>query len=133
MDILLSSHLLEEVERTCDRAVILAGGEVAVAGTLDELRGVGSGAVVELDDRADEVAAALAAQGLEVARQGGRLEVTSTTMPEEALFDALRDALATNGAALRRLVARRTSLEEVYLRVGSAPSGAPAAETVPTP
>ena len=32
MDIVLSSHLLEEVERTCDRAVILVGGEVAALG-----------------------------------------------------------------------------------------------------
>ena len=32
IDIVLSSHLLEEVERVCDHAVILAGGEVAAAG-----------------------------------------------------------------------------------------------------
>ena len=29
IDIVLSSHLLEEVERICDQVVILAGGEVA--------------------------------------------------------------------------------------------------------
>jgi len=125
MDILLSSHLLEEVERTCDHAVILAGGEVAAAGTLDELRGVGSGAVVDLDDGVEEVVAGLRARGLDVARQGGHLEITSATMPEQALFDALRDSLAANGAGLRRLVARRTSLEDVYLRVGSAPPSEP--------
>ena len=42
--VLLSSHLLEEVERICDAAVILAGGVVAAAGGIDELKGVGQGA-----------------------------------------------------------------------------------------
>jgi ABC-2 type transport system ATP-binding protein len=122
IDIVLSSHLLEEVERICDRAVILAGGEVAVAGSLDELRGVGSGAVVELDDHVEAVLGWLTARGLDVERQGSRLEVTSSAIPEDVLFDELRDALATTGAGIRRLLPRRASLEDVYLRVGSAPA-----------
>src|SRR5215213_1216288 len=61
IDMVLSSHLLEEVERVCDHAVILAGGEVAAAGGLDELRGAGSGAIVELDDGMDAMEARLGA------------------------------------------------------------------------
>jgi ABC-2 type transport system ATP-binding protein len=121
IDIVLSSHLLEEVERICDQAVIIAGGEVAVSGTLDELRGAGSGAIVELDDGVEAVAALLTGRGLDVVGQGRRLEVTSKTLGEEILFDELRDALAVTGAGLRRLLPRRASLEDVYLRVGSAP------------
>jgi ABC-2 type transport system ATP-binding protein len=121
IDIVLSSHLLEEVERICDQAVIIAGGEVAVSGTLDELRGAGSGAIVELDDGVEAVAALLTGRGLDVVGQGRRLEVTSKTQGEEILFDELRDALAVTGAGLRRLLPRRASLEDVYLRVGSAP------------
>jgi ABC-2 type transport system ATP-binding protein len=125
MDIVLSSHLLEEVERICDRAVILVDGEVAAAGTLDELRGDGHGAVVELDDGIDAVAALLVAAGIEVRRQGSRLELTSTTLAEDALFDIVRDALALSGAAVRRLLPKRASLEDVYLRVGSVVTDAP--------
>jgi ABC-2 type transport system ATP-binding protein len=122
IDIVLSSHLLEEVERICDHAVILAGGEVAAAGGLDELRGVGSGAVVELDDGMDAMEARLGASPhLEVRRQGGRLDVTSVELSEDALFDAIRDALADTQCALRRLLPRRASLEDVYLRFGSTP------------
>jgi ABC-2 type transport system ATP-binding protein len=36
--ILLSSHLLDQVERLCERVAILAGGRIAAVGTLEELR-----------------------------------------------------------------------------------------------
>src|SRR5215213_144108 len=39
IDVVLSSHLLEEVERICDAAVILGNGRVVAAGSLDVLRG----------------------------------------------------------------------------------------------
>ena len=48
---LLSSHLLEEVERVCDSAVILAGGEVVASGPINELTGADRGLLVEVDDR----------------------------------------------------------------------------------
>jgi ABC-2 type transport system ATP-binding protein len=122
IDIVLSSHLLDEVERVCDRAVIIAGGEVAASGSLDELRGVGSGAIVELDDGVEAVTSLLQQRGLQVRGQDRRFEVTSTALPEEVLFDELRDVLAATGAGLRRLLPRRASLADVYLRVGSAPA-----------
>src|SRR3954454_21834117 len=135
IDMVLSSHLLEEVERVCDHAVILAGGEVAAAGGLDELRGAGSGAIVELDDGVEAVAARLAAwPQLQIRRQGARLDVTSATLSENLLFDAIRDALADTHASLRRLLPRRASLEDVYLRVGSAGGAAPSpASPAPAP
>ena len=37
--VLLSSHILPEVERTADRAVVIAGGRIVADGTLAELRG----------------------------------------------------------------------------------------------
>jgi ABC-type multidrug transport system ATPase subunit len=36
--VLLSSHLLDQVERLCQRIAIVSGGRVAACGTLDELR-----------------------------------------------------------------------------------------------
>ncbi|PIB65045.1 ABC transporter ATP-binding protein, partial [Pseudomonas sp. 2995-1] len=36
--VLLSSHILSEVERLCDRVGIIRGGEIIESGTLDELR-----------------------------------------------------------------------------------------------
>ena len=36
--VILSSHILAEVEQTCSEAIIISGGAIAAAGTLDELR-----------------------------------------------------------------------------------------------
>ena len=48
-------------------------------------------------------------------RSGSRLEVTASVEQEDQAFDAVRDAVANAGASVRRLHARRASLEEVFL------------------
>ena len=63
MHIVVSSHDLEEVERICDAVVIVEGGTVVREGPLDELRRGPEGLVVEVDDKADELAALLAGRG----------------------------------------------------------------------
>ena len=114
INILLSSHLLEEVERVCDAVVILGGGHVVANGSIDDLRGSGSGYVVEVDDRSAEVAQALRARGLHTELDGRRIVVSST---DERSLDAVRDCVATVGTGLRRLHPRRLTLEEVFLGV----------------
>ncbi len=56
IDIILSSHLLDEVERVCDSAVIIGDGQTIASGTLDQLRTqVGGGTRVELGANDDQV------------------------------------------------------------------------------
>ena len=62
LHIVISSHHLEEVERICDAVVIVEGGEVVRAGTLADVRRGPEGLVVEVDERAEELARALAAR-----------------------------------------------------------------------
>ncbi len=112
INILLSSHLLEEVERVCDAAVILGGGRVVANGSIDELRGGGSGVVVEVDDRPGPLVAALTARGLAPAVDGYRLTIATST---DADLDVIRDAIVVSGAGLRRLMPRRRTLEDVFL------------------
>jgi len=115
--VILSSHLLEEVERVCDAVVILSSGTVAAAGTLDELRGGGGAFVVEADARVEELAASLRAEGLEVEVTGTRLLVTGD---ELAVVDGVRDACAKLGIGIRRLQRRTATLEDVFLAGTSA-------------
>src|SRR6478736_573501 len=86
INVLLSSHLLDEVERVCDSAVILHDGMVAASGSLADLRGTGEGLVLELDaDPAQHslVVDILRASGAEVRDDESRLLVTGG----EDLFD----------------------------------------------
>lgn len=119
INILLSSHLLDEVERVCDSAVILHDGMVAASGSLAELRGTGEGLVLELDAdplQLSRVVDTLRARATDVRDDGTRLFVTGG----DDLFDLVRDAVVDAGAGIRRLQARTVSLEDVYLGVGVA-------------
>ena len=120
IDIILSSHLLEEVERVCDNAVILAEGRVAASGTLDELRGNSEGYVVEVDDDPADLVARLRANGLDVVVDVRRLTVTGDADRFGDRISAIvRDELAASAVGLRRLHPRRISLEDVFLAAGS--------------
>ena len=116
--VLLSSHLLEEVERICDAAIILNGGVVAAAGSLDELRGEGEGVAVEFDGDQALVDAALTTiygTGAVIRPEGRGFVITG----DDRLFTTVRDAIATSGVGIRKLGRRTVSLEEVFLGVGA--------------
>jgi ABC-2 type transport system ATP-binding protein len=120
IDIILSSHLLEEVERVCDSAVIIAGGEVVASGPITELTGADRGLLIEVDDHVGDLILALRASGVEVTVDGTRLVVTGALGgADDALYDVVRDAVAATGAGLRRLTNRTVSLEDVFLEVGT--------------
>ena len=120
IDVVLSSHLLDEVERTCDAAVILSEGRVVASGTLDELRGGSRGLVVELTAGDAPFADWLQRAGCEVGRDGPRLVITrGRSSPEHDLHDLVRDAATATDAQLRRLGPLTVSLEDVFLGVAS--------------
>jgi ABC-2 type transport system ATP-binding protein len=113
INVLLSSHLLDEVERVCDSAVILVDGRVAAAGPLDELRtGVG-GWYVEVEVGTEQLAEALRRAGTTVTPDGRRLLVEGI---ESAAV--VRDTVAALGLGLVRLERRRLTLEDVFLEAG---------------
>ena len=90
IDIVLSSHLLEEVERVCDSAIILSGGRVVAAGTIAELTGVGRGVLVEVDGGRRSWSHALrrrAARPCSV--DGDRLIVDTATATPTILYDVV--------------------------------------------
>jgi ABC-2 type transport system ATP-binding protein len=111
IDIVVSSHQLEEVERICETVVILDAGRVVRSGRIADLKEDVNALLVEVDERAEELAALLRAAGLEVELDGGPLVVSGA----EGVHDAVRDAVADLGIGLRRLEPRRQTLEDVYL------------------
>jgi ABC-2 type transport system ATP-binding protein len=121
IDVVLSSHLLEEVERVCDSAIILSAGRVAAYGSIAELTGVGHGVLVEVDEHASELAHVLRERGATVELEGDRMIVDVDGPPPTAdtdrIYDIVRDALVVTGAPLRRLTNRTVRLEDVFLEV----------------
>jgi ABC-2 type transport system ATP-binding protein len=107
--VLVSSHLLSEVQQTVDRVVIISHGRLAYEGTLDGLEGGGIARVqVDAADR-EGLARALEAAGGQVEAGADGLRVSGLDA------DAIgRHALAA-GVPLRLLVPEREGLEDVFL------------------
>ncbi len=121
IDVMLSSHLLEEVERVCDHIVALDAGVLVAQGSLADLIGDEDGITVELveiDDHPDsvsEVATRLERAGLEVRVDRVTLQVIGPD--RDQLLDLTRDAIADVGARVRRIVTRRRTLEDLFTKV----------------
>ncbi|MGI8793564.1 MAG: ABC transporter ATP-binding protein [Acidimicrobiales bacterium] len=123
-DVILSSHLLDEVERVADAAVIIDQGRVVRAGSLTELRGVDrSELLVELDVDATDTASMLQEAGLAAIADGRMLTVA---LESPNVFDVVRDTIARAEVPLRRMRTRTATLEEVFL-AGSASGTEPVA------
>jgi ABC-2 type transport system ATP-binding protein len=116
LHIVVSSHHLEEVERICDSVVIVEGGEIVRAGSLADVRQGPEGLVLEVDERADEVAELLRERGVDVTV--GEPKGVLLLGASDGVHDAVRDAVAELGVGLRRLGPRGRTLEEIYLAVG---------------
>jgi ABC-2 type transport system ATP-binding protein len=117
IDVILSSHLLDEVERVSDAVVILESGRTVAGGTLGELRTTGEAELlVEVDEGGGaRLVADLAKAGVAAVVDGDRVVVA---LENERVYDLVRDAIVAAGLSLRRLERRRTSLEDVYLSAG---------------
>jgi ABC-2 type transport system ATP-binding protein len=109
--VLLSSHLLGEVQQICDRVGVISQGRLIADATVDELRG--STALVLTAQPLDD-AARLAAELLGASRVGrydGRLRLDAG--PADAA--RLNQALVLAGVQVSELRTEERSLEEVFL------------------
>ena len=116
--IVLSTHLLPDVERVCDHAVIMHHGKVRFVGSIDELRstrGRDRELAIEVKADAAKLAEALGAAGATCVVDSpvaltGTLPVDATT---DLIFRRARDA----GLQVRALGVRRETVEAAFLRV----------------
>lgn len=111
ISIVISTHLMGDVERTCDAVVVLDAGKVirtgAVAGLTEETETI----LVDVVEGAGALADALALRGLAVQVEGNRL--TLATVSGEG-YDTLRDAIVESNALLYRLAPERHTLADVF-------------------
>jgi ABC-2 type transport system ATP-binding protein len=119
--VLLSSHILAEVEALCDRVSIIRAGRIVESGTLAELRHLTRTSITaELARPADGLAGLPGVHDLQVDGTRARLQVDTANLDE-----VLRHLSA---AGVRSLTSQPPTLEELFLRhyqgeQAEAPSG----------
>ena len=113
--VLLNSHLIGEVERVCDRVVILDKGRVAASGTLEELLGRWE-VRLQLDDVTMEAEERLAAAG-RVTRSGSTLTVALADGEPDATVPNLVADLVALGVRVHAVEPARISLEDRLLGI----------------
>ncbi len=111
ISIILSSHLMNDVERTCDRIIVLEGGKVVEEGTVAGFTAESDVIVLDVGDKREEVATSLAARGIGTTTEGASLTVELRSGEQ---YDDIRDAVAEAGARLRRMSPRRRQLSEIF-------------------
>jgi len=113
ISVLFSSHLMGDVERTCDRIIVLQGGRLVHSGEVAQFTQETKTVFIEVDSNREQLAFALQKRGVVVTVDGGGLTVEGT---DESVYDHVRDALVEVEAPLRRMAPRRRELTELFER-----------------
>src|SRR5690606_37348553 len=134
INVIVSSHVLPDIERTCDWVVMLDAGNLLRSAPLKGFE-KDSTVLAEVLERPEELAAMIRQRGIEAVVDGLRVVVG----PGEGLEDAIVGAAARLGTGLVRMTRGSASLEELFLvnggkacpkasstTAGTAPTKAPA-------
>ena len=113
ISVLFSSHLMADIERTCDRIIVLQDGRLVQSGEVGQFTRETETVFIEVDSNRPELAAALEKRGVAVTVERSGLTIEG---PDESVYDHVRDALVEARAPLRRMAPRRRALTELFDR-----------------
>jgi ABC-2 type transport system ATP-binding protein len=123
--ILLNSHLLSEIELTCDRVAVLRAGKVAAEGTIDELtkwrRGTGEsskGYKLVASGLDEAMMAAFRATGAAAECVNGHVKLVARDLQH---LNELVDMVRARGALLSELTPEKSTLEDVFVDLVRSP------------
>ncbi|MEV4801761.1 ABC transporter ATP-binding protein [Nonomuraea sp. NPDC049421] len=111
ISVLVTSHLLGELERICDHVIVIDAGRLLRSSAIGEFTQATQTLTVEVDEGLDDLAAKLSGDGQAVSLQGRQLVVK---VSGEQTYDAIRDATAELGLCLIRLEQGRHRIEDVF-------------------
>jgi ABC-2 type transport system ATP-binding protein len=109
--VLITSHLLGEIERVCDHLIAIDAGRLHYSGPVAAFTKQTASLRLELDDDMPEFAERLRAAGLEVDGHGHQLRVA---LRNDDVYDVVRDTAAELSAPLARVEIVRHRLEELF-------------------
>ena len=113
INIMLSSHLMGDVESTCDRIIVIEGGSIVEQGDVSEFTQETETFYIDVDDHREELMAALESRGLKPKISGASVVVR---LRSDDQLDGIRDALVEAQARLRRLAPSRGELSDIFRR-----------------
>jgi ABC-2 type transport system ATP-binding protein len=120
--VLLSSHLLDEVERICDAIAIVDRGRVVMQGSIDELAAGGEQTILigtSDDERSNGILGEHRAVASATPETDGIRVRFHTDVEAEAAADDIGRRLVLAGLAIRRFEPARPSLEQRFLEITS--------------
>lgn len=129
ISVLVSSHLLAEVERVCDHVVVIDGGRLLRSSAISTFTRQSPVLAVEVLEEPDQLAHRLQGLGMAVSRDH-RLLLVELRGDDD--HDLIRDAAADLGLGLVRLEQRRHRIEDVFRDSEPGPEAAEEVAGVPS-
>lgn len=122
--ILLSSHILHEVEQICSRTIIIAGGKIRASGSPQELRdqiGAGAKIVAEMRGPQDDVEKTVRAldgiQKVDVTMIDGWARLTIQPKANTDIREDIYKLSTSKGWSLREIHREGATLEDYFIKV----------------
>lgn len=114
ISIVLSSHLMGDVEQVCDRVVVLDGGRLLREGSVASFTRETERLALTVTEGEDELSAALRARGLDISIDDGEPRTLLVDDVDDADYDRIRDAIVESGALLYSMAPRQHSLTDLF-------------------
>jgi len=116
VNVLISSHLLPDIERVCDRVVVVLKGQLVSQGKIKDLKAIeGQPLDVDLREKSDSFLSAVRAKGASAAEMKHatyRVQVAGT---RDNAMNLILSAAKEAGAQVRGIRLAERSLEEAFL------------------
>ncbi len=119
ISVVLSSHILEDIERVCDYVVIINSGQLVLAQPIGGAPAEGAALSIQIDGDAAVFVQRLNALGIDDARQRERMTGLPEIVirhPSDKVYDAVRDTAVALDVPLVSMTGRTRSLEDLYLQ-----------------
>ncbi|MEZ5216509.1 MAG: ABC transporter ATP-binding protein [Ilumatobacteraceae bacterium] len=112
ISVLMSTHLLDDVQQVCSHVVMIDSGRLVVSGATTELLDSGGVVTIDVGTDSERLVGALRQRGVEARSDGSIVEVAT----DEAGLDIVRDTIDDEGLSLFRLSTSAASLADVFVR-----------------
>ena len=127
--VLISTHVLPDVQSICDRVVVLARGRVRLTGSIEDLtRPAIPAHRLEGDGPLDDLARLLTARGLPTRREGDREDALLLEPPGPDRLSLVWESARDSGVVIRSLEPAHRPLEDVFVQALRAADNADASD-----